>query len=30
VEWRVRRNLSIISKLAGEDSKLSVRWRRDD
>ncbi len=29
VEWRVRRNLSIISKLAGEDSKLSVRWRKD-
>jgi translocation and assembly module TamB len=29
VEWRVRRNLSIISKLAGKDSKLSVRWRKD-
>lgn len=30
VEWRVRRNLSIISKLAGEgNSKLSVRWRKD-
>ncbi len=29
VEWRVRRNLSIISKLAGEDSGLSVRWRKD-
>jgi translocation and assembly module TamB len=29
VEWRVRRNLSIISKLAGEDSRLSVRWRKD-
>ncbi|HRD27395.1 MAG TPA: translocation/assembly module TamB domain-containing protein, partial [Caulobacter sp.] len=31
VEWRVRRNLSIISRLQGEGgSKLSVRWRRDD
>ncbi|MDO9472401.1 MAG: translocation/assembly module TamB domain-containing protein [Caulobacter sp.] len=29
VEWRVRRNLSIISRLAGEDSRLSVRWRKD-
>jgi len=30
VEWRVRRNLSIISRLAGDgDTRLSVRWRRD-
>jgi translocation and assembly module TamB len=30
VEWRVRRNLSIVSRIAGGgDSKLSVRWRRD-
>ena len=30
VEWRVRRNLSIISRLAGEGgTKLSVRWRKD-
>lgn len=30
VEWRVRRTLSIVSRLAGTgDSRLSVRWRRD-
>ncbi len=30
VEWQVRRNLSIVSRLTGEgDSRLSVRWRRD-
>jgi translocation and assembly module TamB len=30
VEWRVRRNLSIISQLGGQvGSRLSVRWRRD-
>ncbi|MDP1736556.1 MAG: translocation/assembly module TamB domain-containing protein [Caulobacter sp.] len=30
VEWRVRRNLSIISRLQGEGGgKLSMRWRRD-
>jgi len=30
VEWRVRRNLSIVSRLAGEGgTKLSVRWRKD-
>jgi translocation and assembly module TamB len=30
VEWRVRRNLSIVSRIAGQgDAKLSVRWRRD-
>lgn len=30
VEWRVRRNLSILSRITGEgDNRLSVRWRRD-
>ncbi|HEX5777032.1 MAG TPA: translocation/assembly module TamB domain-containing protein [Caulobacteraceae bacterium] len=30
VEWRVRRNLAIVSRLAGQgDARLSVRWRRD-
>jgi len=30
VEWRVRRNLSILSRLQGAgQSKLSVRWRKD-
>ncbi len=30
VEWRVRKNLSIISKLASQgDGKLAVRWRKD-
>jgi translocation and assembly module TamB len=30
VEWRVRKNLSIISQIAGQgDSRLAVRWRRD-
>ncbi|WP_421931882.1 translocation/assembly module TamB domain-containing protein [Phenylobacterium sp.] len=30
VEWRVGKNLSIISKLAGQgDGKLAVRWRKD-
>jgi len=30
VEWRVRRNLSIISRISGQgDAKLSVRWRRE-
>ncbi|MEW6018651.1 MAG: translocation/assembly module TamB domain-containing protein, partial [Pseudomonadota bacterium] len=30
VEWQVRRNLSIISRLTGQgDSRLAVRWRRD-
>jgi translocation and assembly module TamB len=30
VEWRVRRSLSIISKLAGQgDGRLAIRWRRD-
>lgn len=31
VEWRVRPNLSIISRLAGQgDGKLAIRWRKDD
>jgi translocation and assembly module TamB len=30
VEWQVRRNLSIVSRLTGEgDSRIAVRWRRD-
>ena len=30
VEWRVRKTLSIVSRLASTgDSRLSVRWRRD-
>jgi translocation and assembly module TamB len=30
VEWRVRRNLSLVSRLGSQgDGKLSVRWRRD-
>jgi translocation and assembly module TamB len=30
VEWRVRRNLSILSRVGGQgDSRLAVRWRRD-
>lgn len=30
VEWRVKKTLSIVSKVAGEgDAKLSVRWRKD-
>ena len=30
VEWRVRRNLSIISRLTGQgDTRLAVRWRKD-
>lgn len=30
VQWRVRRRLSIVSRLAGQgDAKLSLRWRRD-
>jgi len=30
VEWRVRRNLSILSRLAGQGgARLAVRWRRD-
>jgi translocation and assembly module TamB len=30
VEWRVRRSLSILSRVTGQgDTRLSVRWRRD-
>jgi translocation and assembly module TamB len=30
VEWRVRRNLAIVSRIAGQGgARLSVRWRRD-
>lgn len=30
VEWRVRRNLSVISRIQGQgDAKLAVRWRRE-
>ncbi|HUZ12494.1 MAG TPA: translocation/assembly module TamB domain-containing protein [Caulobacteraceae bacterium] len=31
VDWRVRRNLSVVAKAAGAqgDSRLSVRWRKD-
>lgn len=30
VEWRIRKNLSLVSRIAGGgESKLSVRWRRD-
>lgn len=30
VEWRVRRSLAIVSRLASQgDAKLSVRWRRN-
>ncbi len=30
VEWRVRRNLSVLSRIGGQGgSRLAVRWRRD-
>jgi translocation and assembly module TamB len=30
VEWRVKRSLSIVSRIGGQGaSRLSVRWRRD-
>lgn len=30
VEWRVRRTLSLVSRIGGQnDAKLSVRWRKD-
>jgi translocation and assembly module TamB len=30
VEWRVRRQLSILSRLGGQaGARLAVRWRRD-
>ncbi|MGI8841928.1 MAG: translocation/assembly module TamB domain-containing protein [Caulobacteraceae bacterium] len=30
VEWRVKKHLSVVSRLTGQgDSQLSVRWRKD-
>jgi translocation and assembly module TamB len=30
VEWRIRRNLAILSRITGQgESRLAVRWRRD-
>ena len=30
VEWRVKRNLSILSRVGGRgDGRLAVRWRKD-
>ena len=30
VEWRIRRNLSILSRIAGQaGNRLAVRWRKD-
>ena len=31
VEWRIRRNLSLISRLAGQEggNRLAIRWRKD-
>ncbi len=30
VEWRVRRTLSLVSRIGGDnDAKLSIRWRKD-
>ncbi|MBN9320439.1 MAG: translocation/assembly module TamB domain-containing protein, partial [Caulobacterales bacterium] len=30
VEWRVKRTLSVVSRVGGQgDAKVSVRWRRD-
>jgi translocation and assembly module TamB len=30
VEWRVKKNLSIVSRVGGQgDGRLAVRWRRD-
>lgn len=30
VEWRLKRNLSVVSKIAGQTGgSLSIRWRRD-
>jgi translocation and assembly module TamB len=30
VEWRVRRNFSILSRITGQgESRLSIRWRKD-
>ncbi|MBX7248109.1 MAG: translocation/assembly module TamB domain-containing protein [Caulobacteraceae bacterium] len=31
VEWRVRRNLAVVSRIGGQgDAKLSIRWRREE
>ena len=30
VEWRIRKNLSILSKLVSQgDGRLAIRWRKD-
>ena len=30
VEWRIKRNLSIVSRVGGQgNSRLAIRWRRD-
>jgi translocation and assembly module TamB len=30
VEWRIRKHLSILSRIAGQaGNRLAVRWRRD-
>ena len=30
VEWRLRKNLSILSRLAGQaGNRLAIRWRKD-
>jgi translocation and assembly module TamB len=31
VEWRIRKNLSILSRLAGSQAgnRLAIRWRKD-
>ena len=30
VEWRVKRTLSVVSRVGGQgDAKVSVRWRKD-
>ena len=31
LEWRVKRHLSILSRLTGQSgNKLAIRWRKDD
>ena len=30
VEWRIRKNLSILSRLTGQSgNRIAVRWRKD-
>ena len=30
VEWRIRENLAILSRLAGQSgNRIAVRWRKD-